>query len=52
MSAIQGGPGFPILTEVLYNYMVSGQLPSVNIEDENLPLAIKTLVTKVKYYVI
>jgi len=47
MSAIQGGPGFPILSEVMYSYMISGQLPSVNIEDENLPLPIKSLVAKV-----
>lgn len=49
MSAIQGGPGLPILTEAMYSYMVTDcrQLQSVKGDDENLPPELKTFVTKV-----
>lgn len=50
MSSIQGGPGFPLLTQSMYQYMSTGSV-HVEIEDENVPLQIKSLVNQVCSYV-
>ena len=53
MSVTQGGPGFPLLTQTMYQYMSTGEIPSVHaeIDDENLPIQIKDLVNKVYMHV-
>ena len=54
MSVTQGGPGFPLLTQTMYQYMSTGEIPSVHaeIDDENLPIQIKDLVNKVYMHVL
>ena len=47
MSSVQGGPGFPLLTDSMFHYMSTGEVASVQTEDDNLPLQIKSLVNQV-----
>lgn len=47
MSIMQGGPGFPLLTDSMYHYMSKGEVVPVETEDENLPLQVKSLINQV-----
>ena len=37
ISITQGGPGLPVLIPAIYNYMTSGDIKSLKIEDEDIP---------------
>ena len=48
MSVSQGGNGFPILADAVYDYMTSGKTTNCNIPVEDLPSSIRFLVEQVK----
>ena len=37
MSIVQGGPGLPILHPCLFQYLVSGELTNLNLNDSDVP---------------
>ena len=47
MSLIQGGPGFPLLPDAVYEYLCTGETTDMTVADEDLPLMIKELVQQV-----
>lgn len=49
MSLVQGGPGFPLLADAVYQYLCTGETTAVPVADEDLPLMIKALVQEVIY---
>ena len=47
ISFVQGGPGFPLLANAVYQYLCTGETSNVEIDDEDLPLVIKELILQV-----
>ena len=47
ISFVQGGPGFPLLADAVYQYLHTGKTSNVEINDEDLPLVIKELILQV-----
>ena len=47
ISFVQGGPGFPLLADAVYQYLHTGKTSNVEIDDEDLPLVIKELILQV-----
>ena len=37
MSALQGGPGFPVLLPEVYDYIVSGEYQPQDLKDSDVP---------------
>ena len=49
ISVVQGGPGFPLLSDSVYQYLCTGETTNIEIDDEDLPLMIKALIQQVIY---
>ena len=49
MSLTQGGPGFPLLADAVYQYLCTGEITNAEMCDEDLPLIIKELILEVIY---
>ena len=47
MSVVQGGPGFPVLTDATYHYITTGETTGLKISNEDLPLQLKNVVDQV-----
>jgi len=47
ISLVQGGPGFPLLADAVYNYLCTGKTTNIEVDDEDLPLVIKALIQQV-----
>ena len=47
ISFVQGGPGFPLLTDAVHQYLCTGETSNVEIDDEDLSLVIKELILQV-----
>ena len=53
MSVVQGGPGFPVLLPVVYDYIVKGQYSLHDIADTDIPdLEVQTLISEVCKFII
>ena len=48
MSVIQGGPGFPLLADAVYEYLRTGKTTGIHVEDEDLPLMLKSMFQQVR----
>ncbi|XP_065906067.1 G2/M phase-specific E3 ubiquitin-protein ligase-like [Dysidea avara] len=48
ISVVQGGPGFPLLSDSVYQYLCTGETTNIEIDDEDLPLMIKALIQQIK----
>jgi len=49
ISLVQGGPGFPLLADAVYEYLCTGKTTNIVVNDEDLPLLIKALILQVIY---
>jgi len=47
MSIVQGGPGFPILADAVFEYITTGITTGIKVPNEQLPIQLKCLVTEV-----
>ena len=47
MSIIQGGPGFPLLADAVFQYLSTGKAIGIQVADEDLPLMLMSILQKV-----
>ena len=50
MSIVQGGPGFPILADAVFEYITTGITTGIKVPNEQLPIQLKCIVTEVATY--
>ena len=51
MSIVQGGAGFPVLSPAVFQYMASGDITGITIEDEDIPIdSVRDIATLVCHF--